>query len=98
MMTALKFSGRCVSRIRLAVCLLAGVSGFEVQAMPADGMSEAQLQALIDAAQRAWAEVLMAQHDALEPFDTQIFTDFSPLLDSPNGVRLPADQRLDPAE
>ena len=50
-----------------------------------------EFEALIESSVNGWVDALLPD---VEPLDEQIFTEISPLIDSPDGVRLPEDQQL----
>jgi hypothetical protein len=51
--------------------------------------------AALASAEGAWADSLLAlDAAAMQPFDEQIFTEISPILDSAEGIKLPQDQLL----
>ena len=55
--------------------------------------------AALAVAEGAWAESLLqlessAQERDSSPYDEQIFTELSPILDSPDAIKLPEDQLL----
>ena len=82
-----KFSSRCALITSLS-CVLT-VASSVVLGQPAD----AEVESLVEGAVVEWTGDLMP---APEPLDPQIFTEISPLIDSPDAVKLPEDQQ--PAE
>lgn len=101
-MTVRKFIGRCVLPISLGVTLCA------TQVVAQEAVTPGQ-QSVVDSASLHWAEELRQQRLGGEgvdeglvsgadrgELDEQIFNEISPLIDSPNAVRLPQDQQ--PAE
>lgn len=52
---------------------------------------DVEFDALIESTVNGWTDALLPD---VEPLDEQIFTEISPLIDSPEGVRLPEDQQL----
>ena len=96
-MTVHKFIGRCATIINTlvrpvigAACLSAAV---QLHATPAADYTSELLDALA-VADGAWADSLLHEPSAATPYDEQIFTELSPILDSPQGVKLPDDQQL----
>lgn len=93
MMMEHRFIGRCVLITKAAIWgALAAIAG-QVQAAPAEDYTDALLEALASA-EGAWADSLLGQPSAATPYDEQIFTELSPILDSPQGIKLPQDQQL----
>lgn len=91
-MKGYSFFGLCGIAIRLALANVVLGSCVSVLATPA--VPDLDLETAVSGPVQNWIQGL---HGAeLEAFDPQIFTEISPLLDSPEGVRLPADQT--PAE
>lgn len=94
MMMAHKYTGRCnmPTNLRLLACLCL------VLAMPAAASEQCfsdSVAAALATAEGAWAESLLADHGVLKvPYDEQIFTEISPILDSQQGIKLPEDQLL----
>jgi hypothetical protein len=88
-----KYSGRCVLCIKsfclFSLCLI----GTGSLAAPADDYDIETRQAL-EAADAAWTKSLLLPDNVSTPYDEQIFTELSPVLDSPQGVKLPPDQQL----
>ena len=84
-----KCSGRLDMLARsLWVCLLTlTTSSVSAEPVPQD----IEFDALIESTVNGWADALLPD---VEPLDEQIFTEISPLIDSPDGVRLPEDQQL----
>lgn len=84
-----KFIGRSNMLARcswvFALALLTSLTAAEPVAQ------DVEFDALIESAVNGWADVLLPD---VEPLDEQIFTEISPLIDSPEGVRLPEDQQL----
>lgn len=70
--------------------MLACFGSFTVNAQPAHEF-DVKVENLIGAASNEWVRVILTPVDAM---DEQIFTEISPLIDSPEGVRLPEDQLL----
>lgn len=94
--------GRCASTIKYFAQVLfcsgmlmhAGTAG----AAPVDYYTE-DLAAALATAEGAWADsLLQVQSQSAEretsPYDEQIFTELSPILDSPDAIKLPQDQLL----
>jgi hypothetical protein len=72
-------------------------SGVAVAA-PVDYANE-NLAAALATAEGAWADSLLrlqslATEREASPYDEQIFTELSPILDSPDAIKLPEDQLL----
>ncbi|NKC01127.1 MAG: hypothetical protein GKR90_21890 [Pseudomonadales bacterium] len=50
-----------------------------------------EIQAVLEGAANGWTDAIIADS---APMDEQIFTEISPLIESPDSVRLPEDQKL----
>ena len=100
-MMELSSTGRFASTIKrtlrgcsAGLLLAAGVA----QGAPAS-YGEGELAAALAVAEGAWADSLLQldtsaqERDALS-YDEQIFTELSPILDSPDAIKLPEDQLL----
>lgn len=87
------FFGRCVLPTKLGPALLFCVSSLAAHAAPLDQL-EGDMALVFEHAQSAWAESLISQGHNMLPLDEQIFTDLSPILDSPQSIKLPPDQLL----
>ncbi len=85
--------GRCVMPTKLGPAILFCVASLAAQATPLDQL-EGDMALVFEHAQSAWAESLISQGRDTLPLDEQIFTDLSPILDSPQSIKLPADQLL----
>ena len=84
-----KFIGRSSM---LAKCSMVFALAFLTSVTAAEPVAQdVEFDALIERAVNGWADVLLPD---VEPLDEQIFTEISPLIDSPEGVRLPEDQQL----
>jgi hypothetical protein len=94
MMMGHKSTGRCSMRTRFK---LLGCLCF-VFALPAEATDQCFSDSVASAlatAEGAWADSLLDQGDAsVVPYDEQIFTEISPILDSQEGIKLPEDQLL----
>ena len=97
-----KYTGRCASTTKrtskLALCGLLAACTAGLQAAPVDYHGDDLADAL-ETAQGAWAESLIRLEDPTQEreggiYDEQIFTELSPILDSPEAIRLPEDQLL----
>ena len=91
-MTVHNSTGHYSMRIKLA--LLAGFAwSFTSLAMAAPVLPEgvARSLAIVEA---AWVDSLLPEDSKLVPFDEQIFTEISPILDSQESIKLPEDQLL----
>ena len=87
-----KYSGRSSLLTKVGLAALIGLCmSVGVQAAPAEILSDAMAQTLA-IAEGAWADALLFEDRVLMPYDERIFTELSPLLDSQESVRLPADQ------
>lgn len=71
------------------LCLISATG----MAAPADDY-DIEIRQALDAADAAWTKSLLLPDDVSTPYDEQIFTELSPILDSPEGVKLPSDQQL----
>ncbi len=93
-MMACSFTGRCAMRFsRLLIIGLAALVPYGAMAAPSQTLSESIAEALATA-ERAWADTTLPDGSDAVPFDEQIFTEISPILDSPNTIKLPEDQLL----
>ena len=100
-MMELSSTGRFASTIKRSLCgcsvgLLFAAAG--VQAAPVS-YGEGDVAAALAVAEGAWADSLLqlessAQERDSSPYDEQIFTELSPILDAPEAIRLPEDQLL----
>jgi len=91
---AYKCSGRSSLLIKVGLSALFGLCmSVSVQAAPAGSLADAMAQ-MLEIAEGAWADALLFEDAGLMPYDERIFTELSPLLDSQESVRLPADQLL----
>lgn len=105
-MTACNFTGRCAlitdrpsvalterarePRFMGVLRLLAAVACLTFSAAT---VAEEPGEALIDAANHGWVDTYLSHPD--DALDEQVFTDISPILDSPDPVKLPEDQRTE---
>ena len=94
MMMAHKFTGRCNMRTNLRIlgclCLM-----LALPAAASDQCFTDSVAAALATAEGAWAESLLgAEGVSKVPYDEQIFTEISPILDSQEGIKLPEDQLL----
>ena len=84
-----RFSGRSSMLARFIWLAVLAVLPAVASAEPvAQGV---EFDALIESAVNGWTDTLLPD---IEPLDEQIFTEISPLIDSPEAVRLPEDQQL----
>jgi len=94
--------GRCVSIIELrgiALALLMSLAGAAFGAPGGAGEHAMEdLAAALDTAEGAWVDTVLNAGAAREgqstPYDEQIFTELSPILDSLEAIKLPEDQLL----
>lgn len=97
-MMAHSFTGRCALYTRtlilraLILLMLVGLSP-QVLAASADDF-DVQIREALAAADAAWTRSLLLPEPENAAYDEQVFTELSPILDSPEGVKLPDDQRL----
>ena len=94
MMMAHKYIGHCNMRtnLRLLGCLCLTLA---MPAAASDQCFSDSVAAALATAEGAWAESLLAFDGELTaPYDEQIFTEISPILDSSEGIKLPEDQLL----
>ena len=92
-MTAPKYSGRYAIAVRFSVIALTLVFPGISPATPSETSTAEPFS--LDGAQAAWSETLLSDTERLLPLDTEIFVDRSPIVDSPDPVKLPVDQQLD---
>ena len=78
-MTERRFSGLCG-------CIISAALAWSAAAAADTGAEFTEFEAELGGSLLAWVQQSEAQPAAL---DEQIFTEISPLLDSPQGVRLP---------
>ena len=89
-----KYSGHLSLLIKSGLAGLIGLCmSASVQAAPADALAD-DLARTLAIAEGAWADALLLEDSAPTPYDERIFTELSPILDSLEPVRLPADQLL----
>ena len=92
-MMAHSFTGRSVLFIRRFVLLALISASPLLQTASADDY-DIEISEALASADAAWARSLLLPDAENTPFDEQIFTELSPILDSPQGVKLPEDQLL----
>ena len=90
MMMERKFSGR--SGMRASALLLTLLMAIVAPVAAAPVGQEVNLEAVIESAVNSWTEALLAPSG--DELDEQIFTEISPLIDSPEGIKLPDDQQI----
>ena len=97
MMMVHRFTGRFSLNTRalrgLNVMLGLLLCSSALQAAPV-GDFDAQVECALETAEGAWADSLL---DIVQPgaaYDEQVFTELSPILDSPEAIKLPEDQLL----
>ncbi len=99
-MTVHRFIGRYVSSMikiyrRLGLAMAIWLVG-SVHAAPTESMDT--LGDALAIAEGAWADTLLQVRSQDQKtwgnYDEQIFTELSPIIDSPEGVKLPEDQLL----
>lgn len=93
-MMAHNYFGRFDMHVRVGVLIglffsLVGYTSF-VNAEPVN--QELKVEVIIESAINSWTESILPE---IEPMDEQIFTEISPLIDSPESIRLPEDQLTD---
>ena len=93
MMTVHKFTGRYGLITKAIAGAMLALLAAQTQAAPAEHYSDALLESLA-AAEGARADSLLQQPPGNAAYDEQIFTELSPILDSPQGIKLPEDQQL----
>ena len=95
-------TGRCVlntsRRLRVLLCCALSVTAVTAPAAPVDQFDQA-LSAALQTAEGAWSDSLLQIERAVSeresaPYDEQVFTELSPILDSPDAIKLPQDQQL----
>ena len=79
------------SRYVTALGLILG--SFFLHAAPALDF-DTQVEAALATAEGAWAESLLDITQPGSAYDEQVFTELSPILDSPDAIKLPEDQLL----
>lgn len=89
MMKVHSFFGRLDMFVRMLsfLCLISLSSLTSAEPVSADF----EFDALIESAVNSWTDPILPD---IQPLDEQIFTEISPLIDSPEGIRLPEDQQL----
>jgi hypothetical protein len=94
MMMEHKSTGRCSMRtkFKLLGCLCIA---FAIPAQATDQCFSDSVASALATAEGAWVDSLLAQGNvSVVPYDEQIFTEISPILDSAEGIKLPEDQLL----
>lgn len=83
------FSGRFAITAKLLPAVLMALLW---QTGHAEPVSQAlDVRAVLESAVNGWSDEILPD---LDPLDEQVFTEISPLIDSPESVRLPEDQQL----
>ena len=96
-MTERNYTGRSVCRISgLLGCIGLGFWAMASWAQPTAQLAvfeDIAVQAVLEGGTQAWtASIVIPEGAEQRSLDEQVFTDLSPLLDSPDAVRLPPDQ------
>jgi hypothetical protein len=92
-MTVYKYTGAYsmpAKRSMAASGILLGLLLLGTQAIFADPVT-VEIQSILEGAANGWTDAIIADS---APMDEQIFTEISPLIESPSSVRLPEDQEL----
>ncbi|XOV84505.1 MAG: hypothetical protein ACFHXK_05180 [bacterium] len=92
------FTGPCAlfinqSFLKQAMLVALASICLQADAAPADNY-ELELREALAAADAAWTKSMLLPDDKNSPYDEQIFIELSPILDSPEGVKLPDDQQI----
>ena len=92
-MMAHSFIGRCALYTKYAI--LVALVSLCPQALAASAEDfDVEVRDALAAADAAWTRSLLLPEPEITAYDEQVFTELSPILDSPEGVRLPEDQQL----
>ncbi len=92
-MMAHSFTGRCALYIK-RLTLIALVSTCpQVLAASAEDF-EGEVRDALASADAAWTRSLLLPDPENTAYDEQVFIELSPILDSPEGVKLPEDQQM----
>ena len=92
-MKAHSFTGRCALYTKPVILVVLLTLCPQVLAASAEDF-DVEVREALAAADAAWTRSLLLPDPENVAYDEQVFTELSPILDSPEGVKLPEDQQL----
>lgn len=92
-MMAHSFIGRCALFIKHMILVALVSTCPQVLAASAEDF-DVDIRDALASADAAWTRSLLLPDPENTAYDEQVFIELSPILDSPQGVKLPADQQM----
>ena len=92
-MMAHSFTGRCALYIKRVILMALVSTCTQVLAASAEDF-DVDVRDALASADAAWTSSLLLPDPENTAYDEQVFIELSPILDSPQGVKLPEDQQM----